>query len=250
MVQSDSGLLDGMRSCPPCKGNGRRFYRVSGSLNSQHRECEVCKGVGQIPEKGPRDVMCKVCYGKGRPTDYSEELCQNCLGHGIRTVPIPPAERSQASDGEAVFVVEAGKPYSAHLTLVELLASLGDTLRICDAYLGVETLPILRPIGGRNIRFLTAHLPSKKGASEELIQTVKKFSFEFKSTEFRQCTKAEFHDRYVLTEEELILLGHGLKDAGRKESFIVRLKRKAIGTMIDDLMQTFDEKWEKAEQLA
>ncbi len=52
-----------------------------------------------------------------------------------------------------------------------------------------------------------------------------------------------------LSSEELILLGHGLKDIGNKDSFVVRLNRDMAANMIDEVIQSFDRKWAAATKL-
>ncbi|MGO9255763.1 MAG: hypothetical protein ACLQU1_05610 [Bryobacteraceae bacterium] len=47
----------------------------------------------------------------------------------------------------------------------------------------------------------------------------------------------------MLTDDEVIILGHGLKDVGKKESFVIRLSNDACGDLIDALKLSFDTKW-------
>jgi len=63
-------------------------------------------------------------------------------------------------------------------------------------------------------------------------------------TEFRLAQKPnELHDRYVVTGDTLLILGHGLKDIGGKESFIIRLGRDLVPDLIDELNNAFDARW-------
>jgi hypothetical protein len=50
----------------------------------------------------------------------------------------------------------------------------------------------------------------------------------------------------VLYEDEIILLGHGLKDIGTKDSFIVRIGREVASDLIDTVRMSLDEKWQNA----
>jgi hypothetical protein len=38
-------------------------------------------------------------------------------------------------------------------------------------------------------------------------------------------------------------VGHGLKDIGGKESFVVRLDRGLVPDLLDTLLSSFDAKW-------
>jgi hypothetical protein len=52
-----------------------------------------------------------------------------------------------------------------------------------------------------------------------------------------------------LSGDEMIFLGHGLKDIGNKESFSVRLPRKVAGDAMDRARESFDAKWPGASAL-
>ena len=56
----------------------------------------------------------------------------------------------------------------------------------------------------------------------------------------------DIHDRFVLSDDELILLGHGLKDIGSKDSFIIRIGRDLAGDLIDTVHDSFETKWQQA----
>lgn len=51
------------------------------------------------------------------------------------------------------------------------------------------------------------------------------------------------HDRYVLSDEKILIVGHGLKDIGNKESFVIVLPRKFATDLLADVQRSFDQKW-------
>lgn len=69
------------------------------------------------------------------------------------------------------------------------------------------------------------------------------FISEYPHVEVLKAQGAALHDRFILSKDELILLGHGLKDVGGKDSFIVRLERRLAGDIITNVSQDFDRKW-------
>jgi hypothetical protein len=142
--------------------------------------------------------------------------------------------------------VEAGKPRTAHLALQPILQSLIGELRICDPYYGCGSLLRLDGITDRPIRFLT-HTPDKVELNQGLLpKAIAEFTTEHPNVEFRKCVGNDVHDRFVVCPTDLILLGHGLKDVGNKDSFVVRLGREIAADTIDQVIQAFDAKWVKA----
>jgi hypothetical protein len=142
----------------------------------------------------------------------------------------------------SVVRIEAGLPRTGRTTLGEMLAGLSGTARICDPYYGARTLDSLEHIPKAcAVRFLTARtnesLPTLQRAIRDFIK-------ERPTTEFRLAQKPhELHDRYVVTGDTLLILGHGLKDIGGKESFIIRLGRDLAPDLIDQLNNGFDSRW-------
>ena len=95
-----------------------------------------------------------------------------------------------------------------------------------------------------SIRFLT-----KKPDKEEktfIGRQLRDFTSEHPHVEVRKAQGKDLHDRFILTSDELILLGHGLKDVGGKDSFIIRLGRHLTGDVITTVLQAFDKKWKAA----
>jgi hypothetical protein len=45
------------------------------------------------------------------------------------------------------------------------------------------------------------------------------------------------------------LLGHGLKDIGGKESFLIKLDNSFIPDLVKEIIESFDKRWTSAELL-
>lgn len=152
--------------------------------------------------------------------------------------------------GELMFAVriEGGKPRTARLRLGEMLSSLKGTILICDPYFGVRTLDTLDHLPQPcPIRFLTAQTsdPLRK-----IQGALKDFNKERPNCEFRKAPNPkEIHDRYILTSGELTLLGHGLKDIGGKESFVIRLGKQLAPDLLKEVRYKFQERWKVAGNL-
>lgn len=196
-------------------------------------------------------TICRECDGWGRrqrkPTAVDPLVTAARLEHlrsqlGVRDVTSPSAAQT------TVVQIEAGKPHTAHLEVAKLLQSLTGEIRICDPYYGTGSLYRLAELANAaSVRFLT-HKPD--GKEKPFLPKAKKdFVTERPTVEFREHVGNELHDRYVVAADELVLLGHGLKDIGGKESFVVRLDRALAGDTIDALRESFDQKWQAAKPL-
>lgn len=146
--------------------------------------------------------------------------------------------------------IEAGKPRTAHLEIVPILSSLTGDIRICDPYYGTGSLLRLDAIASKPVRFLTHTPDSKEQSTGQLPRALSEFVRQYPNVEFRQYSANNLHDRFVVCNDELILLGHGLKDIGNKDSFVVRLNRGVAADIIDQVIRSFDNKWATATKLA
>jgi len=97
------------------------------------------------------------------------------------------------------------------------------------------------------IKFLTSRT-SESGI--RLRGALRDFKRERSKSEFRTVSSsAGIHDRYIVTADQLLLLGHGLKDIGGKESFIIRLEKKLIPDLISEIISAFEVKWKMGTQI-
>jgi hypothetical protein len=65
--------------------------------------------------------------------------------------------------------------------------------------------------------------------------------------EFRRTANVgDLHDRYVHASDSLLILGHGLKDIGGRESFIIRVGHDLVPDLIKEVGGSFDVKWASA----
>jgi hypothetical protein len=57
------------------------------------------------------------------------------------------------------------------------------------------------------------------------------------------------HDRFVLTDKEMVLIGHGLKDLGSRDSFVIRLPLEYVVGITTETSKEFDRLWSGATSL-
>jgi len=153
-------------------------------------------------------------------------------------------EIEQVLGGEKLTVVriEKNQPRSARFELGDILKTLNGVVRICDPYYGVRTLDLLDNIPTKSkVQFLTS---KTNEAGRKLQGAMKDFKKERPNVEFRLARRsAGLHDRFVITNNLILILGHGLKDVGGKESFIIRLDKELVPDLIEETKQSFDAKW-------
>lgn len=138
--------------------------------------------------------------------------------------------------------------FAAHAELSSLFGELCGAARICDPYYGTRTLAKLALLEGcDSIRMLTKTPESKEKTF--IHQDVKDFCKAHPRIELRVPKSTDFHDRFVLTDEELIILGHGLKDVGGKHSFLVRLPKRLASDVMKSVGTFFEKQWQSSDPL-
>ena len=56
-------------------------------------------------------------------------------------------------------------------------------------------------------------------------------------------------DRYIISSDSLVILGHSIKDIGSKESFAVTLSSHTNKNIVEALTENFNRRWKKASPL-
>ena len=148
--------------------------------------------------------------------------------------------------GLFVVRIEAGKPRTARTKLSLVLAKLAGAVRICDPYYGIRSFDVLDAIPRLcHVKFLSAHATDKQSKLSGVLNDFKKENPKF---EIRvQPPPVSIHDRYLITKTQLLLLGHGFKDMGAKESFMISLEGSVAKDLIRELHNSFDKSWNTAQ---
>jgi hypothetical protein len=148
--------------------------------------------------------------------------------------------------GMRVCVADGKKPWSdRHLTFAELANELKGRICVLDKFYGVGTLGILHHFKhAKSIDFLTAKTNESAAVFKKEVEIFKK---EFPALEVRiYPNQHELHDRYILTQNAVLIVGHGIKDLGTKESFVLLLKGEIAADMRETLLEKFNERWNRS----
>lgn len=145
-----------------------------------------------------------------------------------------------------VLYVNPNKPRTARRTLESLVRTLpkGELL-ICDPYYGLRTLEVLEVFAKhhKKIRFLTARV----GGGEKqatLSRAITDFKKEYsKKVEMRTISHNDLHDRYIISTDQFLIVGHGIKDLGDRESLIVGVKDRYGKDIRKTITANFEARW-------
>ena len=107
----------------------------------------------------------------------------------------------------SIVRIEKDQPRTARMELKEACVVLDGEVRICDPKYGVRTLDVLDLIPVKcTIKFLSVN-PTDN--AQKLAGAIQDFKKERPTAEFRAADKtAGVHDRFVVTDEGFIILGH------------------------------------------
>lgn len=155
---------------------------------------------------------------------------------------------SQVKEGSIkVFYFEPDKRYSSkRLLTTKILSALDGELRIVDPYCSERTLDALKDIKNRAVKFLTRTENLQEKARNRFLRDLQDFKSENSNVEFKNYPSADIHDRYIISPNSLVILGHSIKDLGSKESFAIVLSEATCKNVIETLGENFDRRWKQS----
>lgn len=115
-------------------------------------------------------------------------------------------------------------------------------LKIVDPYIGIRTLDILRK-HTQEVKFLTRLSNLRTNEANNVIREIKDFCSEFTNFQFKDYPNIDLHDRYIISDNYLIISGYSFKDLGKKESFALFIERSGNIDIIKLIENGFSVKW-------
>jgi len=131
----------------------------------------------------------------------------------------------------------------------KIIEKLAGNLCIVDPFYGRGTFYALEKFGkGRKIRFLSGQLGYDEQQNvSRFEQDLKRFKKEFPNMELKKYPKFwELHDRYIIADNALVLIGYGIKDLANKESFVVFLPKVLVEPFLPKFKEVFEDRWKKS----
>lgn len=151
---------------------------------------------------------------------------------------------SQTKGSVELFYFEPNKRFSSKRILSkDILGNLNGDLKIVDPYCSGRTLDVLKETEDREVEFLTRLENLEPKDRSGFLREIKDFKSEYSNVEFRSYPHMDIHDRYILSTSFLVILGHGLKDLGSKESFAIVLRKDQNQNIFEALVENFNRRW-------
>lgn len=140
---------------------------------------------------------------------------------------------------EAVTFVNPTTAVQATLKLHDVLAKLKGTVRVCDPYLDQLTLEHLEACGvNKPIRLLTMKVKD----TGPLRRVIDALGVAGHPIEIRVVNTRTLHDRYVIDDESMLILGASLNGFGKKQSFVIQAGTDIRATVLS----AYEEQWRTA----
>jgi len=177
--------------------------------------------------------------GLAHPRKIQGQLFYKIMQKGITRV-----EVTSGKDQTPVYRIGGTTPRKDKQYLIDIIKTSKGEIKIVDPFYGINSLTMLESLDfGKPIKLLTAKFGDGK-KEVKFSHELKDFKKEHKKIEIRVYQNpSELHDRYIITKKSVIFLGHGIKDIGGKESFILVFEGKSGKTIISDLEKNFDDRW-------
>ena len=153
-------------------------------------------------------------------------------------------------DLDNIIYFEPGKKYTSKRQLINtVLTELVGDLKIVDPYCSERTIDVLSNIKCNNIKIITKTAYLSSSQRDNLKRTLKDYYDEGNNLEIREYPNDDLHDRYIISEQNLILLGHSIKDLGAKESFALVLSKEYSKNICESLLELFNRRWKSSQPL-
>ncbi|MEX0763740.1 MAG: hypothetical protein WEC35_05530 [Nitrosopumilaceae archaeon] len=159
-------------------------------------------------------------------------------------------EKFRAEGNIAVIFVDGKNQRTDYQKFSNLVNNTKGEIRIVDKFYSKYSLDIIQELGkNRKVKLLTAKIAADEDQAKFQL-ALQRFRSEYKNAEFRvHGREFELHDRYIIADDSLILLGRGLQDVSGKESFVISLKNGIADDIKEMLNLKFEERWKKASNL-
>lgn len=143
-----------------------------------------------------------------------------------------------------VLYFEPDMRYTAKTLLMnQVFTGLIGEIKVVDPYCGERTLDVLASLKDRPVKVLTRLESLRERDRSKLLREIADFKTENPNVEFKNYPDTDIHDRYIISDDKVVLIGHSLKDLGTKESFAVTLSRENQNEIHDALNRNFTDRW-------
>jgi hypothetical protein len=140
-----------------------------------------------------------------------------------------PGEQALLAPKGDALVIDPAKALQGTLSLHAILAGLKGTVRICDPYVDYSTMQHLDSCtGAAAVHLLTDNI-SDSGRLRALVAAG---ATQTPRIEVRKVVSHRLHDRYIIDDGSMHILGTSLNGFGKKQCFVVQLGQDIRNTML------------------
>jgi len=149
-----------------------------------------------------------------------------------------------------IIFTEGNTPRSDYKQFSEFMKQTKGPIKILDKFYSRDSLDVIGEfVSSRSIQFLTSQLAGNENQNK-FQKELNRFKRKYSNFEIRSYPKGyELHDRYIITDDFLILIGRGLQDLGGKESFVIALKDNVVKDIKSSAISNFEDRWNKSSNL-
>lgn len=148
--------------------------------------------------------------------------------------------RLLTASGNACVFVDPATAFNGIRKVEEIIAGLRGTLRVCDPYVEGRSLDyFVGPLKSNNVSLLTANINKESLLRRDLAAFNSQHATKI---EIRTMDPKKLHDRYIIHDDGLLILGTSLNGIGKKQSMIFEVGSN-LRTSAD---AAFDEFWRAA----
>jgi len=138
-----------------------------------------------------------------------------------------------------VVVVDPVNAFTALRRLDAILSCVKGEAKMCDPYIDDKTLLALTSVPTTvKIKLLTLNVSDPS----QFRRRFQAYHKEYGNLEIRVSSSTDLHDRYLIDQSQMWLLGQSLNGIGKKQSFIVAMGQDTRAAMD----RAFTERWNRA----
>jgi hypothetical protein len=122
------------------------------------------------------------------------------------------------SSSSKSLLIDPLNSVQATIHLHDILKSLSGDIKICDPYFDYKSLEHLHAISYKNSISILTYNIKDSGTLKRLLQS---YQTEKYNITIKVASNPILHDRYIIDDKKLFLLGTSLNGIGKKQSFII-----------------------------
>jgi hypothetical protein len=212
----------------------------------------ACKGDSLLEWTSAYEIsdILRSCAGIDIPRQRVSTILEDEKKHGTVTrqrkggrrkyMIMRSGEQKLVASPTATMFIDPALAFSATRKLTEIFNDLSGDMRYCDPYVASRTLDFLAECkNASTIKLLTVNIQGLGAFKADLAAFNREHNGKL---QVRTIGQGHVHDRYVLHDGGILLMGASIKDVGKKQSFIISAGKDIAGAVVP----AFERLWSQA----